>query len=160
MHRVNQIGDHVALPTAASAAGAAAVAAAMTPTGIPSTTAPASQLQLHPDRRRLTEIEIAQYNERGYVYKLPVFSAEGVSGLQDGFARLTALFERQTGRAGAEISRVNMWHKANRWVHDLCRTDTILDIVEDILGPNFTQWGAHFFVKYPGDGTVVPYHQE
>eukprot|EP01052_Picozoa_sp_SAG31_P037822 SAG31_NODE_4947_length_2843_cov_1.582362_2_plen_338_part_00 len=96
----------------------------------------------------------------GYVAGLPVFGDGGVAGLQEGFGRLTALFEQETGRSGSEISRVNMWHKANRWVYELSRTTEILDCVEDLLGPNIAQWGAHFFVKYPGDGTVVPYHQD
>ena len=61
---------------------------------------------------------------------------------------------------GANISRVNNWHKANRWVYDLCRTPTILDYVQDLLGPNFFQWGGHFFCKFPRDGKAVPYHQD
>ena len=50
------------------------------------------------------------------------------------------------------MSRVNHWHKANRYVYNLCRTPTILDYVEDLLGPNFFQWGAHCFAKFPHDG--------
>ena len=53
-----------------------------------------------------------------------------------------------------------MWHKANRWYYKLCRTPAILDYVEDLLGLNFYQWGGQFFVKYPGDGSIVPWHQD
>ena len=42
----------------------------------------------------------------------------------------------------------------------LCRTPAILDYVEDIAGPDFYQWGGQFFVKYPGDGSIVPWHQD
>ena len=44
--------------------------------------------------------------------------------------------------------------------HDLCRTPEILDYVEDILGPNFVQWGGQFFHKEPQSGSVVPWHQD
>ena len=58
------------------------------------------------------------------------------------------------------MSRVNNWHKANRWVYELSRTKAILDYVEDLIGPNILQWGAHCFAKFPGDGTEVPWHQD
>ena len=62
--------------------------------------------------------------------------------------------------ADVDINKVNMWHKCSRWFHDLCRTPAILDYVEDLIGPDFYQWGGQFFVKYPHDGSVVPWHQD
>jgi ectoine hydroxylase-related dioxygenase (phytanoyl-CoA dioxygenase family) len=53
-----------------------------------------------------------------------------------------------------------MWHKASIKFNELCRNSTILDYVEDLLGPNFYQWGGQFFTKYPNDGSVVPWHQD
>jgi ectoine hydroxylase-related dioxygenase (phytanoyl-CoA dioxygenase family) len=53
-----------------------------------------------------------------------------------------------------------MWHKASRRYYDLCRTPAILDYVEDLIGPDFYQWGGQFFAKFPGDGSVVPWHQD
>ena len=35
--------------------------------------------------------------------------------------------------------------------YNLCRTPAILDYVEDLLGPNFFQWGGQFFLKEPKD---------
>ena len=53
-----------------------------------------------------------------------------------------------------------MWHKASKKFYDLCRTPEILDYVEDILGPNFVQWGGQFFHKEPHSGSIVPWHQD
>jgi len=53
-----------------------------------------------------------------------------------------------------------MWHKASLSFFNLCRTPAILDYVEDLLGPNFFQWGGQFFLKEPRDGSVVPWHQD
>ena len=61
---------------------------------------------------------------------------------------------------GVDINKINMWHKANRRYHEICRTPAILDYVEDLIGPDFYQWGGQFFVKYPGDGSIVPWHQD
>ena len=106
-------------------------------------------------KRRLTDAEKKQYKRDGYVKNLPVFSAEGVSELQ-------ALFQELAARLPADIdlSSVNMWHKASLKFNELCRNSTILNYVEDIIGPNFYQWGGQFFTKYPNDGSVVPWHQD
>ncbi len=108
-----------------------------------------------PDARGLRTHEKAQFQRDGYVKNLPVFSPGGVRDLQ-------VLFDEVAGRLPDEIdiNKVNNWHKASRRVFDLCRTPAILDYVEDIIGPDFVQWGCQFFVKYPKDGSVVPWHQD
>ena len=111
--------------------------------------------EISPDARRLTAAEKDQYQRDGYVKNLPVFSAAGVQALQDFFQEMA-----QRLPDGTDINRVNMWHKASKQVHDLCRTPAILDYVEDLIGPDINQWGCQFFVKYPGDGSVVPWHQD
>jgi len=105
--------------------------------------------------RRLTEQEKSQFHEWGYVKSLPLFDAETVESLQHRFGELVDLLPK-----GIDINQLNNWHKANRWIYDLCRTPAILDYVEDLVGPNFFQWGAHFFCKFPGGGSVVPWHQD
>ena len=108
-----------------------------------------------PEARRLADAEKAQYRTRGYVKNLPVFDAGGVAILQNRFDELLALTQ-----GGLEINNLNNWHKANRWVYELCRTPAILDYVEDLLGPDFFQWGGQFFCKLPGATSEVPWHQD
>ena len=114
-----------------------------------------NELTISPAARRLTQQEKEQYQQWGYVKNLPVFDQAAIPVLQKRFQELVALLPAET-----HMSRVNNWHKANRWVYDLCRTPAILDYVEDLLGPNFFQWGSHCFAKFPGDGTEVPWHQD
>ena len=111
--------------------------------------------QISDEVRRLTNKEKQQYSEQGYVKNLPVFSNDGVSELQE-------LFEELSSRLppDVDINKTNMWHKASKKFYDLCRTTEILDYVEDILGPNFVQWGGQFFHKEPHSGSVVPWHQD
>ncbi len=119
------------------------------------TLAASADLPIDPRARRLTVAEQAQFEASGYVKNLPVFDAGAVPVLQAKFHELAALQP-----ADVDINKTNNWHKANRWYHDLCRTPAILDYVEDLLGGDFFQWGGQFFVKYPGDGSVVPWHQD
>lgn len=104
---------------------------------------------------RLTAREVEQYHTLGYVKGFPVFTPEEVARLQHEYENLCRLLP-----PGKSMSRVNWWHKRNRFVYDLCMDPRLLDFAEDILGPDFFLWGSHFFVKEPGDGTVVPWHQD
>ena len=105
--------------------------------------------------RRLSDEEKEQYKNEGYVTGLPVFSENAVKDLHNWYDELSSKLPPDI-----DINKTNMWHKASKKFHDLCRTPAILDYVEDLLGPNFVQWGGQFFSKEPKDGSVVPWHQD
>jgi non-heme Fe2+,alpha-ketoglutarate-dependent halogenase len=105
--------------------------------------------------RRLTQQERQDYAASGYLKNLPLFDATGVAALQQRFDELLARVP-----AGVDINSLNNWHKGNRWCYELCHTPAILDYVEDLLGPNFVQWGCQFFCKLPGATSEVPWHQD
>lgn len=112
-------------------------------------------LKIDSQAGRLSAAQKAAFDRDGFIKNLPVFAPEGVAQLQE-------MLEEWSGRVPKEIdiSRVNMWHKASYSFSKLCHTPAILDYVEDVIGPNFFQWGGQFFVKYPGDGSEVPFHQD
>ena len=43
---------------------------------------------------------------------------------------------------------------------DLCRHPGIVDAVESLLGTDLMAWSVSFFIKDPGDGKVVTWHQD
>ena len=108
-----------------------------------------------PFARRLSLVERKQFNRDGYLKNLPVFSSSGVSELQRLFSDLSGRLPKNVN-----ITNVNMWHKASKSFYSLCRVAAILDYVEDLIGGDFVQWGGQFFVKYTGDGSEVPWHQD
>ena len=105
--------------------------------------------------RRLSIAEKEQFALDGYLKNVPVFDCSGVLELQRLFLDLAARLP-----AGLDINDVNMWHKASKNFYSLCRVTAILDYVEDLSRSNFVQRGGQFFVKYPGDGSEVPWHQD
>jgi non-haem Fe2+, alpha-ketoglutarate-dependent halogenase len=105
--------------------------------------------------RCLTPEQLEQYHTHGYVKGFRVFSDAEVLRFQEEYGKLVRLLP-----PGTSMSRVNWWHKRNRFIYDLCMDGRLLDFAEDILGPDFFLWGSHFFVKEPGDGTIVPWHQD
>ena len=115
----------------------------------------ASQQSAQTPLRRLTEAQVEQYQRCGYIKNLSVIDASEISTLQASFEKLAARLPD-----GTDINQVNMWHKCSRTFYDLSRHPAILDYVEDLIGPDFFQWAGQFFVKYPGDGSEVPWHQD
>ena len=105
--------------------------------------------------RKLTKEEKLQYKRDGYITGLPVFDAQAKDDLNELFVSLSSRLSNDI-----DINQTNMWHKASLKFYNLCRTPVILDYVEDLLGPNFFQWGGQFFLKEPKDGSVVPWHQD
>ena len=47
----------------------------------------------------------------------------------------------------------------NRWLN-ICTQPKILDVVENVLGPDIILWGSQLFSKPAGTGLAVPWHQD
>ena len=43
---------------------------------------------------------------------------------------------------------------------EVAKTPAILDAVQSILGPNLLVWSVELFIKEPGDGKIVSWHQD
>ena len=104
---------------------------------------------------QLTADQLLQYDEQGYVKNLVALTEIEVIELQKMLEELAARLPKDI-----DINQVNMWHKCSPWLYRFCRHPMILGYVESVLGANFYQWGGQFFVKYPGDGAQVPWHQD
>jgi hypothetical protein len=110
---------------------------------------------------RLSAAEVATYREEGLVvpeYRLP-----------DGdLARMRGALEQLI----AENPHTRPEHLVLRWgggpaalpTHtrflDFARAPAILDLVEQLLGPDLILWGSHVFCKPAGDGLEIPWHQD
>ena len=51
-------------------------------------------------------------------------------------------------------------HLAYGWADRLVRHPSILDVVEDVLGPNILIWRTNFFIKAPASPQLVSWHQD
>jgi hypothetical protein len=114
-----------------------------------------------PSATLLDRSEIESYHRQGYIvprYRLP-------DGL---LARIRASLEKLI----AENPERRPEHLVLRWgggeqaltTHseflDFVRQPELLDIVEQLLGPDLVCWGAHMFCKPAGHGLEVPWHQD
>lgn len=51
-------------------------------------------------------------------------------------------------------------HLLYPWLDEVVRHPSILDPIEDVLGPDILCWASRFFIKDPGDGGFVSWHQD
>ncbi len=102
----------------------------------------------------LSEAAVRQYQEQGYFAPIRVLSTEGALGLRDKLET----FEAGAGPLAGKIRQNS--HLLFTWLADLIRSPTILDAVEDVLGPDLLCWGSSFFIKNPRDPGFVSWHQD
>lgn len=112
---------------------------------------------------RLSDAEIARYRDEGLVipdYRIP----------DDLLARLRRavdeLIERHPHVAPEQLSGPhNPWGQSAEILGteeflSICRHEELLDLVEDLIGPDIVLWGSMLFAKPGGVGKAVPWHQD
>ena len=100
----------------------------------------------------LTVDQVKQFNARGYVAPLDVYSPEEMSVHRAAFDEARA--------SGGNGYSINGWHRTHATVHDMVTETRILDYLQDLLGENLVCWGTHYFCKMPGDDKQVSWHQD
>jgi ectoine hydroxylase-related dioxygenase (phytanoyl-CoA dioxygenase family) len=115
----------------------------------------------------LSEAEVRQYRELGYLVPTLRLPMPLVDGLRDALDRLiqdnpgvrpeklvSAHLSRSGGRANDEGVRGQADFLA------LAKNEQILDAVEQLIGPDIILWGCHVFCKPACDGHETPWHQD
>jgi len=83
----------------------------------------------------------------------------GVSEEEAGEARATIeAHERESDQSGASLFLNG--HLLYPWQHALATKAAVLDMVEDLIGPNLLIWKCQLWVKEPCSGSHVGWHQD
>ncbi|HET6486138.1 MAG TPA: phytanoyl-CoA dioxygenase family protein [Spirochaetia bacterium] len=106
--------------------------------------------------KKLTAEETARYKTEGYlVYRHPVLTDARFRSLKDHFEKKLAALD--PGKRGEHMDVPHFLDTALfEWLFD----DEVLDLVEDILGPDIDLFSSHFISKSAGDGLRVPWHED
>lgn len=102
----------------------------------------------------LTRDQVAAYNRDGFVQPFRVFDAARVAAVRTYVDRLMA----DMGEAGAY--GINCYQARLRGLHDIACDPAILDLVEDVIGPDVLCWASAILSKRPHDPKAVPWHQD
>ncbi|MBI2298880.1 MAG: phytanoyl-CoA dioxygenase family protein [Armatimonadetes bacterium] len=111
---------------------------------------------VNPHPRTLTPEQIERFNREGFLFPFRVFDDDETLANRRYFDRLLG----QVTSDGRDSYSINGFHARCAALWDLCREPRIVDLVEDLLGPNLVAWGTHYFAKLPGDGRAVSWHQD
>ena len=111
--------------------------------------------------------EVAQYHERGYLIPPFRLSASRTDQLRTALEQLIRdnpavrpeklVSAHVLGKDGAPNAE---GVRGNPAFLELARDPDILDIVEQVIGPDILLWGCHVFCKPAGDGLETPWHQD
>lgn len=103
----------------------------------------------------LPKTAIDQYHEQGYYLMREPLLAE-----RD-FERLTAIFEEHLANRGDRLGdELDTPHFHDERLLEFLMNDHVLDIVEDLIGPDIGLWSSHFISKAPKTGRPTPWHTD
>ena len=105
--------------------------------------------------KTLSEQQVKQYKQQGYLSKIKVLSAEQTHEIRQ---KLEA-FEAQQGKP-LNGSQRHKTHLLFTWLNELVRNSKILDAIEDLYGENILCWTTNFFIKEANDPGFVSWHQD
>lgn len=103
----------------------------------------------------LTDAQIAQFRQDGYVSPIRVMSEEAAREVCE---RLSA-FERDNGGP----LRGELRHKSHllfSFLSDIVHNDRIVDAIEDLYGADLLCWTSNFFIKEANSSAFVSWHQD
>jgi hypothetical protein len=116
---------------------------------------------------QLSDAEVRQYRDQGYLVPTLCLPAVQVDGLREALDRL------MRDNPGVRPEKLVSAHLAGRGGQandegvrgqaaflELAQDPQILDVVEQLIGPDIILWGCHVFCKPAGDGHETPWHQD
>ncbi len=118
----------------------------------------------------LTSQEIRSFQEGGLILKTGLVAANTVQQIRQECQNIHERM-RQAPLAGVHVSWENedaqdlvrqLMHSEliSPTLNNLLRSDTILDIVEDLIGPDISLFHSKLLPKSRGSGAEVPWHQD
>ena len=111
----------------------------------------------------LSKQDIANYHANGYVIPQYRLEPEFVKELQDG---LNALIANNPGVRPEKLVSAHIEGRNDEGVTgsqkflQLAMHPPIIDLVEQLIGPDIILWGCHVFCKPASEGYETPWHQD
>jgi hypothetical protein len=101
----------------------------------------------------LTEGQLADYEELGFLHSIPVLSEAEVRHYR-------AEVEKTCRALGGRVTRLDAPHLYFRWAWELSTHPRLLDCLEQLLGPNILLKSTRVFYKYGRSDSFVGWHQD
>ncbi|MCX7362639.1 MAG: phytanoyl-CoA dioxygenase family protein [Alphaproteobacteria bacterium] len=108
--------------------------------------------------KALTPGEVESYRHNGFLFPFPALG-------EDERAECLAGLDRYESWLGMPVPKADLrWrtqpHALLPWYARLARHPRILDVVEDVIGPDILVWTGTFFIKEAASPTFAAWHQD
>lgn len=103
----------------------------------------------------LSQFQIDQYHTDGYTIVRHAMPANDLAALRAHVDVWLANLPE-----GQRPEHLDMPHLKDPVLFDACRNPALLDLVEELIGPNIVLFASHMIAKAKGDGLEVPWHQD
>jgi non-heme Fe2+,alpha-ketoglutarate-dependent halogenase len=105
------------------------------------------------DCRILTNQQLIDYEELGFVHSIPILSDAEVRHYR-------SEVEKTCQAIGDRVTRLDGLHFFFRWAWDLSTHPQLLNCLEQLLGPNIVLKSTRLFYKYGKSAAYVGWHQD
>lgn len=99
--------------------------------------------------------DLLRYSEQGFIFPFQIFSSIEVAVYRRLLDDLVTRLENEHDKLPLRQPHLHF-----RWAYDLATDPRILDIAEDVIGPNIIVHTTSIFRKNANDGAWVPWHQD
>ena len=106
----------------------------------------------------LSGAQAEQYQETGQVGPVPILSAEDVAYYRSKMEAAEAALDDPLSRVPGQFRAKT--HLLYTWMDELVRHPGILDAIESLIGPDILLYHLTCWIKEPGDGSFVSWHQD
>ncbi len=103
----------------------------------------------------LNTSQLLQYRQEGYAVGDPLLDGRELETLRREMDQLIAQLP-----AGQRPENIRSVHYENEYFRRLFLSDKLVDVAEQILGPDVTLFTSYIISKRPGDGLAVAWHQD
>jgi non-haem Fe2+, alpha-ketoglutarate-dependent halogenase len=101
----------------------------------------------------LSDSQISDYERDGCLCPITVLSGGETQ-------RFREALEQQEQYMGGYLKRMDNCHLFFRWAYELAMQPAVLDVLEDLLGPDLFVHSTRIFYKHPHDPSYVSWHQD
>ena len=101
----------------------------------------------------LTDQQLSDYKELGFLHSLPILSDTEVNYYR-------AELDRTCEAIGGRVPRFNGLHLFFQWALDLSTHPRLLDYLEQLMGPNILLTSTRFLYKHAQTPAYVGWHQD
>jgi len=109
---------------------------------------------IHPDAK-FTEETRKKYQEQGGFSINPLLTSDATQKIRN---HVSGMLERVHPAVG--VDNIIGAHTHDPVLLDLCAQPRLLDIIEQMVGPDVVLWSSHIIAKPPRTGAEIPWHQD